>query len=238
MLSLEQAYEQQGAYQASPDERAKIAGVTMLAFVGGVSVGKNYLMHESGFFITGTETSRHPRRGDNLGKYTYVSNEVMLESIERGQYIQYGVHLPDLIYATRASHYQLDAVNTKDIWFDAIEPLNNKGFKSVKTVSVLVPSEQWLDYLTDRFYDRTVEYAQDRLTEADRSIHWSLEQHLSRNPDHLLIINDDAQTAGNLDRIRAFAIGEPVELLSDELVKNTTDQMFTIIKNYHNNRSS
>jgi len=238
MLTLEQALAEQGSYQAADAERAKIAGVTMVAFVGGVAVGKNYLMHESGFFITGTETSRHPRRGDDLKKYTYAPNQVMLESIEKGEYIQYGVHLPDLIYATRPSHYQLNTVNIKDIWFDAIEPLQNKGFKAVKTISILTLPEQWRNYLNDRFYDRTTEYALDRLAEAERSLQWSVSQHVSEAPDHLLVINDDTQTAGNLDRIRAFSQNESIERLSNDLVNRVAEQMLATIEDYRNNNSS
>jgi hypothetical protein len=235
---LQAALDWQETYQATDAERAKILGVTMLACVGGVAVGKNYLMHESGFFITGTETSRQPRRGDDLKKYTYEPNEVMLEAITNREYIQYGVHMPDLIYATRASHYQSDTTNIKDIWFNAVEPLKNKGFKAVKAVSVLVPGEQWRDYLDDRFYDRPFEYALDRILETERSLKWSMDQHLSGAADHLLIINDATQTDGNLARIAAFANGERVEPLSVETAVQVADQMRAIIQEYKNKEPS
>jgi hypothetical protein len=232
MLTLEQAYEQQVTYQAAPQERAKIAGVTMVAFVGGVAVGKNYLMHESGFAIVGRQTSRPPRAGDDPAIYTYSTNTEMLDAIEHGLLIQYGVHLPDLIYGSRTEDYRTDGISVGDFWFDSVDGLRSKGFKKVLAISVLTKAEQWKDYLDDRFYDRPPQYAIDRLNEAEQSIRWSLEQHQSGNPDHLLVVNDDAQTAGNLDRIRKFASGEQVEPLSSAFVTQTAQDMLNIIHSY------
>jgi len=238
MLTLEQAYEQQGSYQANETERAKVADVTFIAAVGAVASGKNFFMHESGFHIVGTDTSRGYRNGDDTEKYTYPTVDEMLDRVEHGVYIQYGVHLPHSIYATHAGHYEPGAINIKDIWFDAVKLLENKGFKSVKSISVLTPADQWQGYLDDRFYGATPGYITDRLNEAKHSIRWSVTRHLSKTANHLLVINDDEQTVGNLDRIREFAHGDPVEPLDDTLVNEIANQMFMTIKNYNHQRNS
>lgn len=242
-MSVEQrltaAYEQQAEYQATPQERAKIADITLVAAVGAVASGKNYFMHESGFYIVGTDASRGYRVSDDREKYRYPSVETMLDRVEQHQYIQYGVNLPtESIYATDAAHYRQGTVNIKDFWFDSVASLNNKGYGEVKIVSVLTPGPQWQDQLDDRFFDKNEGYVRDRLNEARDSVRWSYAQHIARAANHLLIINDDAQTAGNVDRIRKFAHSEPVEPVNDDLVSEIANQMFATIKNYHHNESS
>jgi len=236
---LQQAYEQQAEYQANDIERAKIAGATLLAVVGARGAGKNHLMRASGLHVVGGETNREPRADDDPALTTYDTAERMLQAIKDREYIQYGVHLPDLIYATRASHFKPDDINVKDIWFDAIPMLGNKGFKEVKIISILSPGNQWLEHIKKRFHNQSERYIVDSLTEAEHSVRWSLANQLARTAnlantlDHLVIINDHDHTPENVDRIQRFARGEHVEPLSDELVRDTAEEMFRVANSYH-----
>lgn len=232
MLTLEAAFAAQEAYQANPTERAKLHNTDFIAFVGGVAVGKNYLMQKSGLYVCGTETSRSPRSSDDTTKYTYSSNEEMLASIEAGELVQYGVHLPDTIYGSRVRDYRLDEPNVSDIWFDAVAALENKGFRTVKSVGVLSPATQWYHQLQERFEGRPPAFIIDRLNETRHSIRWSIAQHLSRAAHHLLIINDGTLTSESIDRIQAFAAGETVLPLDDSVVSRARDDMSRVIDQY------
>lgn len=232
MLTLEAAYAAQEAYRANPGERDKLRDTDLITFVGGVAVGKNYLMQKSGLYVCGTETSRAPRANDDATKYTYASNEAMLAGIEAGELIQYGVHLPDTIYGSRTRDYRLGEPNTSDIWFDAVSALQNKGFRTVKAVSILAPAAQWYQQLQERFEERPPAFIIDRLNETRHSVRWSVAQHLSRAAHHLLIINDSEHTSESIDRIHAFAANEAVAPLDDAVVMRARDEMSRVIDHY------
>lgn len=232
MLTLEAALDQQHAYRAKQAERDKLRDTDLVTFVGGVAVGKNYLMQKSGLYVCGTETSRAPRADDDATKYTYASNEEMLAGIEAGELIQYGVHLPDTIYGSRIRDYRLGEPNAADIWFDAVSALGNKGFRTVKAVSIFTPATQWYQQLQERFEDRPPAFIIDRLNETRHSIRWSVAQHLSRAAHHLLIINDSAHTSESIDRIQAFAANETVAPLDDLVVSQAQDEMNKMIERY------
>lgn len=232
MLTLEAAFARQEVYQANPVERNKLRDTDLITFVGGVAVGKNYLMQKSGLYVCGTETSRAPRASDDATKYTYTSNEVMLAGIEAGELIQYGVHLPDTVYGSRVRDYRLDEPNASDIWFDAVSALDNKGFRTVKAVSVLTPAAQWYQQLQERFEGRPPSFVIDRLNETRHSVRWSVAQHLSRAAHHLLIINDSEHTSASVDRIQALAANEPVVPLDDSVVAQARDDMSRVIDHY------
>ena len=232
MLTLETALERQGAYRAHSSERARLHDTDLIAFVGGAAVGKNYLMQKSGLYVCGTETSRAPRESDSAAKYTYSSNNEMLAAIEAGELIQYGVHLPDTIYGSRVRDYQVGEPNASDIWFDAVSALENKGFRTVKAVSILSPPVQWYQQLEERFEDRPTAFIIDRLNETRHSVRWSVAQHLSCAANHLLIINDSAHTSESIDRIQAFAANETVDPLDDADVSRARDEMSRVIDHY------
>lgn len=232
MLSLEAARGQQDRYQPSQTERDKLSQTDLLAFVGSAAVGKNYLMQKSGLFVCGTETSREPRASDTHGAYTYASNGELLAAIESEQLVQYGVHLPDTIYASRVRDYALGEPNASDIWFDAVSGLQNKGFRTVKTVSLLSPAAQWHGQLQERFANRSAAYVIDRLNESRHSIRWSVVQHLSHTAEHLLIINDSNDTSESVERIQALATGETSAPLDDEIVLQARDDMSRVIDRY------
>lgn len=232
MLSIEAAYEQQTSYQAADHIREQLKDTTLIAYVGGSAVGKNFLMQKSGLRITGTETSRTPRPDDDPDLYTYTDNAALLEAIERGELVQYGVHLPDLIYASRLRDFALGEPNAADIWFDAVQDLENKGFKVVKAVSVLVPGKQWEDQLDERFEGRTSDYILDRLTEARHSIRWSLAKHLSQAANHLIVINDMSDTDKTLERIDLFAHGESSEPYDEHAIQGTAAAMLKVTETY------
>lgn len=232
MLSIEAAREQQASYRAANHIREQLKDTVIIAYVGASAVGKNFLMERSGLRITGTETSRPPRADDDPTLYTYNDNAALLEAIGHGELVQYGAHLPDLIYASRLRDFALGEPNVADIWFDAVADLENKGFKAVKAVSILVPSAQWEKHLDERFEGRTSDYILDRLSEARHSIRWSLAKHLTRAANHLIVINDIQDTDETLERIDMFAQGRPSEPYDDQLVHDTATAMLKVTETY------
>lgn len=232
MLTIEAAHEQQAAYQARKEVRDRLERTTLIAYVGGVAVGKNFLMQKSGFRVVGTETSRAPRVDDDPAAYTYSDNQTLLDAIEHGELIQYGVHLPNLIYASRLRDMALNEINVADIWFDAVRDLDNKGFGQVKAVSILVPGTQWEQQLDERFTGRTASYIIDRLTEARHSIRWSLANHLSRTANHLVVINDADRTDETLRQIDDFAHDKTLHQIDEQTVGDIAAEMLKVTENY------
>lgn len=225
MLTIEQAREQQASYRGKESVRKPLEGTSLIAIVGGIAAGKNYLMQESKLPIVGTETTREPRADDNPELYTYSSLDDMLDAIEARELVQYGVALPHDIYASRLRDYALGQANIADIWYDAVQPLQNKGFKQVRSVSILSRKQQWISQLAIRTDGMPVSKIDYRLSEARHSMRWSLAQHLSRAANHLIVINTADMVDENVDRIRAFSAGEHVESPSDDEVLAATREM-------------
>lgn len=238
MIDIESAYRQQEEYRGNEETRQSIKNTTLLAFVGGVAVGKNYLMEASGFPVSGTITTRVPRVGDG-DKYTYASHDEMLEAIELGELVQYGIATaegkPTEIYGSKPSDYSLDLINVSDIWADAVYPLYNKGFKVIRTVGVLTPKDQWLSQLNDRLTGQAAPKVIARLEEARHSIRWALAQHLSENSTHLTVINDAAGNIAshNVDRIISSAQNNTVEPIDNDTVQTTAKDMLDAIETFY-----
>lgn len=229
MVSIEQARAMERSYSAREGIKEQLASTSLIAFVGGMAVGKNFLMQQSGLHIVGTETSRSPRDDDDPKKYTYSSVGHILEGIEYKEIVQYGVAPSESVYASRLSDYALDEPNVADIWHDAVDSLSNKGFKSVRTISVMTPKSQWLPQLSWRSADMPIGIVDTRLVEARRSLRWSVAKHLSHAANHLIIINTATNVDDNVEKIRAFAGGEDVEQPVAEEVAWVRDSMFDTI---------
>lgn len=229
MLSIEQAYEQQDRYHGNERVRGAISETALIAFVGGTAVGKNFLMEKSGLPIAGTETTRAPRADDDPSRYTYSDLPTMLEAIQAGELVQYGVSLPEHIYASRVHDYSLGQPNVADIWHDAVQPLGNKGFSQVRSVSVLTPKAQWMSQLWERFEGMRIGDIDRRLSEARHSLRWTLAQHLGGAANHLVVINHSDQVDENLERIVSFAHGIPADRSSNDAIRGTADEMFSTI---------
>jgi hypothetical protein len=229
VLSLELAHTKERTYSAREDIKEQLAATSLVAFVGGMAVGKNFLMQQSGLHIVGTETSRSPRDDDDPKKYTYSSVEHILSGIEHKELVQYGVAPSDSLYASRLSDYALDEPNVADIWHDAVDSLSNKGFKTVRAVSVMTPKSQWLPQLSWRSADMPIGTVDTRLIEARRSLRWSVAKHLSHAANHLIIINTTTNVNENVQKIRAFARGEEVSSPTNEEVARVRDGMFETI---------
>lgn len=226
-LSIEQAAAQQERYVARPEIRDALGGTALIAFVGSTASGKNFLMHASGLHTVGTETSRAKRESDNPLKYRYSTVEDMLTDIEERETVQYGVAPPN-IYASKLKDYDLDQPNVSDIWFDAVHPLNNKGFSVVRSVSVLTRKNQYKARLEMRLEGMRLDEAMRRLDHDRYSLRWTRAQQASHNPNHLVIINDADSVdekgrtihsvQNNAERIYDFAHGNPVDNPDENLV--------------------
>lgn len=225
MISIEQAHQQQERYQGSREVRDTLRHTALVAFVGGTAVGKNFLMERTELPITGTETTRSPRPDDEPSRYTYTSLPDMLTAIENRELVQYGVSLPHHIYGSRLRDYELDQPNVTDIWHDAVRSLSNKGFQTVRSVSVLTPKAQWISQLGNRFEGMTAGQALARLNEARQSIRWSVAQHMGGVAHHLTVINDVYDTDTNAAQIVDFAGGKAVSRLTDRDVERVASEM-------------
>ena len=229
MLTIEQAYQGQERYRGNERVRAAISQTALIAFVAGTAAGKNFLMEQSGLPIVGTETTRAPRADDDPSHYTYSTQGDMLAAIENGDLVQYGVALPDDIYASCVHDYVLNQPNVADIWHDAVRSLYTKGFGDVRTVSVLTPKAQWMSQLGARLEGMRADSAARRLSEAQRSIRWSRVQYLSGAATHLLVINSVDNVDKNIETITDFAHGKPTERPSQGDVDETASEMLSAI---------
>lgn len=224
-LTLEQAHKQQDQYQPNLEVKEQLGGISLMAFIGATSSGKNYFMDASGYHIVGTLTSRPPREGDNTG-YQYFTNEQLLSKIERGELVQYAVNLRNqTIYASDESCYEKDRTNVADIFSFVIYHLTTLGFARVLPIGILRPVEQWREAMFARFDPQSDEFLVNRLNEAKDCLHWL------QNPDAptQLIVNDRAKTAANLDVLHAYAKSGTITA-NAELERQTIETMLAEIE--------
>lgn len=225
MLTIEQAVTMQRTYQASEQYREPLKDTTIIAAVGATAVGKNFLMEKSGLPVVGTLTTRPPRESDDPSRYRYIEAPEMLGKIERGEVIQYGTYPPH-IYASELQDYALGEPNISDIYYSAVNDLENNGFRSVKAFSTLTSKEQWMSQLMERFEGMSVGAIYARLVEARQSLRWTRAQALgARAANHIVIINATDNVEENVTRIRDFANGLYVQPLDDETVRKYTEGM-------------
>jgi hypothetical protein len=117
-----------------------------------------------------------------------------------------------------------------DTWFWSVDMLKDKGFGSVRAVSIITPWEQWKPQLEARFATRDASYRAARLEEAAKSLEWT-RTHLD-DPDHAVIINDQQHTEESVSYLRDFANGKPVTTprdaaaLIDELLEKLSQEVY------------
>lgn len=209
MKSLAKLSSNEEAYRPSILIRKQLESVSLVCVVGGVASGKNLLMKASGLPVVGRVTSRPPRPDDDPKVYKYFSNEAMTEMIEKGKLVQYAVDLGNnVIYGSLPSDYVTGKPVLMDTWSWSVEMLKNKGFGHVRAVSVVTPWDQWKRQLETRFAARDEHYRQARLEEVATSLAWTKAQ--LGNPDHLVIVNNMADTETSAQRLKDFARGKPV----------------------------
>lgn len=240
MLTLEQAVTLQRTYRAHEKYREPLENTTLVAAVGATAVGKNFLMEKSGLPVVGTLTTREPRATDDPSRYRYTDLSEMLHKIEQGEVVQYGAHPPH-VYASELQDYVLDEPNISDIYYHSVSELENKGFKSVKAISILTSKEQWMSQLWERFEGMHVGTVYARLVEARQSLRWTRAQALGAHAaNHLVIINtahsigeneagndenDSNSIEKNVARIRDFASGVYVQPPDAETVRRYAEGM-------------
>lgn len=232
MKSLEQLASEEKNYLPNDKVRGELAYIPLVCVVGGVGVGKNYLMQRTGLPIVGRITTRPARASDDPKVYTYYTNEEFAKMIELHELVQYAVDLPNnAIYGSMLENYVANTPNLADIWHWSVAELPDKGFRSVRAVSIITPLKQWREQMELRFADRDENYRLSRRAEARKSLLWTREQIVSKNPDHTVIINDKNRTGESVERMRDFASGNNLEtpanalILIDELTKHL--QSFT-----------
>lgn len=205
MKTLEDLAKEESVYRPGETVRKSLSQMTLVCLVGGVGVGKNYLMKASGLSVAGRVTSRKPRPDDNPKIYKYFTNRQLADMIDRKELVQYAVDLPNqVIYGTVPDDYVTKDVTVADIWHWSVNDLADKGFKSVKAVSIITPWEQWKDQLKERFDGRDDTYRLARLKEAVESLAWTQQQILAKNKNHAVIINDNERTNVSIKLLHDF----------------------------------
>lgn len=231
MLTIEQAFAEQAEQGPNDTVRQSLGEVSLLAFIGASAAGKNFLMEQSELPQVGTVTSRAPRPTDNKSLYTYMTNEEMLEGIEKGDFVQYGIALPDRIYASRLEDYSTDRPNVADIYFDAVAPLRSAGFKSVKTVSVLTPDmAQYHSQLMINLENQSVLSAHERLTKDQAALRSIAANIWANSRNNLTILNRTDNVEQNADRIRDFAYEKLPDWQDNEELLVAIDSMRKVIE--------
>lgn len=212
MKSLQQLVDEEKSYLPSTTIRKGLSHIPLVCVVGGVGVGKNYLMHRTGLPIVGRATSRPARVSDDPKAYAYYTNEEFAEMIKRHELVQYAVDLPNnAIYGSTLENYVTNTPNLADIWHWSVAELPDKGFQSVRAISIITPHEQWQEQMELRFAERDENYRTARLVEARQSLLWTRERIFSKSPDHAVIINDKNLTSESVERLRYFANGGAID---------------------------
>lgn len=212
MKTLTELSQEEKSYLPSEEVREQLSRVPLICIVGGVGVGKNYLMHRTGLPIVGRVTSRAKRPDDDPAVYTYYTNEQFAEMIERHELVQYAVDLRNsAIYGSLPSNYKLDIPNLADIWHWSVKELPDKGFQSVRAISIITPVEQWQKQLDIRFNGRDEAFQKARLAEARESLLWTRQQIALGSPDHAVIINAESQTDSSVKTLLNFANSAVIE---------------------------
>lgn len=226
MTTLQDLAKSEDSYSPSKSVRQSLKSVNLMCIVGGVGVGKNYLMTRSGLPIVGRVTSRPKRPDDDPEIYSYFTNDEMVTMIEKGDLVQYAVDTGNnVIYGSTPDDYVKNGVTLADIWHWSVDGLKNKGFGSVKSVSIITPWSQWKEQLGERFAGRDALYKKARLEEAVKSLAWTRDQIINSNPDHVTIVNDRADTDRSVQTLKDYAEkwliteeSQPIELL-DQLIE-------------------
>lgn len=218
MKTLEQLASEEKGYLPSEAVQTELAHIPLVCVVGGVGVGKNFLMQHTGLPIVGRVTSRPARASDDPKVYTYFTNEEFAGMIERHELVQYAVDLLNhAMYGSLPKNYVLNTPNLADIWHWSVAELPDKGFQSVRAVSVITPLEQWQEQMELRFADRDENYRVARRVEARKSLLWTRAQIVAGNPDHAVIINDKNHTDESVKHMRDFAHGSALDTPEDAL---------------------
>ena len=213
-------------YLPNPKTRKDLASVRLICVVGGVGVGKNYLMKLSGLPVVGRVTSRSPRPDDDPKVYKYFTNNQLIAMIERGELVQYAVDLGNnVIYGSIPTDYVPNGPTIADIWHWSVTELQNKGFGELRSVSVIAPWDQWKKQLNQRFENRDEPYRKARLEEAIKSLEWTKKQLENKNPNHIVIVNNSSETEQSIKTLVNYANGRavsetptPTELI-DQLIE-------------------
>lgn len=227
-MTLEQAKLGQPEYQPSDEVKERLSTTTMVAMVGATAVGKNFLLKQSGLPIVRSLTTRAPRPDDDPSLYQYIDQKDMLERVAEQRLVQYAVY-GEIIHATAPESYDLGTVNAKDIYWNAVKQLEDKGFKSVKSISVLTPKEQWTRQLMERFDGISRGEIHDRLAEARHSLRWTRMQVVSGALRHLVVVNTPGNLSENLETIDNFLGDQPHTYPNvDEVLWRVADMERTI----------
>lgn len=212
MRTLEQLASKEKNYLPNDKVRGELAHIPLVCVVGGVGVGKNYLMQRTGLPIVGRITSRPARVSDDPKVYTYYTNEEFAKMIELHELVQYAVDLPNnAIYGSTLDNYVANTPNLADIWHWSVAELPDKGFQSVRAISIITPLEQWQEQMELRFSERDESYRMARLAEAHKSLLWTRDQIVSKSPNHAVIINDKNLTSESVEQLRYFANGGAID---------------------------
>ena len=214
LKSLEELAKEEAVYVPSSSVQTTLQHVHLICVVGGAAVGKNYLMQLSGIPIVGRVTSRPQRPDDDPSIYKFFTNNELIEKIERGKLVQYAVDLPNqVIYGSVPDDYVQNGPTLADIWHWSVDMLKDKGFGSVKAVSIITPWEQWKAQLEARFAARDESYRLARLEEARKSLEWTRSR--LNDPNHAVIINDKNYTEESVNLLKDFANGDSIQTPTD-----------------------
>ncbi len=172
------AEKQQDEYRPRPDIRERLGDISITLLIGPTAIGKSHLIKkilelDSQFSESGTITNRPGRETDPNNYITNVPLETMLNRIEKQDFVQYGVVLPEKIYATDldsypSSHILLPALAS------SVDNFKKYGFKKVTPIGVLTSGEEWQERLKERRGSGDYE---NRLREAIASIQWLLQKY-------------------------------------------------------------
>ncbi len=194
-------------YQPSASVLRSLQNINLIAVVGASASGKTAIIELAAetipdLHMVGNETSRARRPDEPEGlEYRFVSQEQMLASMQRGEYVQVALGKTGQLSATRLSDYPVEGTGLIAIWSSAV-PTFRKLFPKLRTVFIVPDSfDRWMEWFSERSKDISEEEKAKRLSEAKISYQFAL-----KDPDVIFILNDELERA--VERIAQVGTGK------------------------------
>lgn len=173
----------------------RLSSVDFIAVVGVSASGKTTIVQEA---VTRepllrkvlNNTSRAPRPGEqgDVG-FRFLSKQVMLERIEKGEYAQVAPTVFGDLYATAPEDYATEGVAVLEVLAAAVPVFRSLPFRSIRTIYIVPPSwDEWQHRIESHQF--TPEQRTKRLAEAKQSLQFALHDTQTQ-----FVINKDSQQA-------------------------------------------
>ncbi|MDB5182587.1 MAG: guanylate kinase [Candidatus Saccharibacteria bacterium] len=219
---IQKAWELSARYTCSPEVKAHLAQLELIATVGATGAGKTTLMESSGIPYVLSDVTREPRRQEKDGvDYNFRTDyDKLWAELENGEFVQYYVSQTFEFYGTKATAYPKEGFCTLALIASLLNLFNNLGFHSIVPIYILPPNyTEWMRRAENN-YDGEVK---KRLIEAKESIELALSE-----PSYNFLVNDDLNMA--IKEFQNIAYGKEKDPAYQERAREVAIDLLTKIE--------